>query len=113
MIVAVTGVRMMQMPIDQVVDVVTVRDRLMPTPGAVLVSRFIPCSRSTVRGVLLIDRDLVLVDVILVRVMQMPVMQVVGVPVVAYGDVPATGAVLVIMGRMGQMLGLGHGSSFG
>jgi hypothetical protein len=38
MIVAVIAMRMMQMIIDEIVDMVTVRHRFMPTTGTVLVS---------------------------------------------------------------------------
>ena len=42
MIVAVTVVRVMKMAVDQIVDVVAVRDRLVPAVRAMMVSLCVP-----------------------------------------------------------------------
>ena len=91
MIVAAVPVRVVQPPLDQVVDVIAVRHRLMPTPLAVRVH-----TRRRLRmtaGMGHIDRNHVLVDVVVMRVMQMPVVQVIDVVFVADRRMPAVVAV--------------------
>lgn len=61
---------------------------------------------------LIIDRDPVLIDVTLVRVVQVPVVQVIGMPIVPDRHVPAVRTVLVIMARMDGMLGVSHIAPF-
>jgi hypothetical protein len=103
-VVAVIAVRMMQVPVDEIVDVVAVRHRLVPAAGAVLVARLMPLApvlgRAAV-GVLGRDLDDVLVDVVAVRMVQVSVVQVVDVIAVADGGVPAAWAMLV--GMIGVM----------
>ena len=93
MIVAVTVVRVMQPPSDQVVEVIAMRHRLMPAPLAMRM-RLLAGRRLGVtvrmRGV---DRDRVLVDVVLMRVVQVPVVEVVDVIFVPDRGMPATVAV--------------------
>ena len=62
--------------------------------------------RRALHGIGRIDRDDVLVDMILVHVVEMPVVQVVDVALVAYRRMPAVGTMLV--GMIGMML-LGAG----
>jgi hypothetical protein len=92
MIVAVGPVRVVQVLTHQVVDVVTVRDGLVaarrPVHVAGLVIPAAVCRRAGV-GVGGANRDDVFVDVGLVREMQVPVVQVVGVTVVTDGGVAA------------------------
>lgn len=61
---------------------------------------------------LIIDGNPVLVDVILVRVVQVPLVQVVDVPVVSDRHVPALRTVLVIVVRMDGMLCFSHAAPF-
>jgi len=42
MVVAVPAVRVVEMAIDKIVDVIAMRDRLVPTTRIVYVSRFVP-----------------------------------------------------------------------
>jgi hypothetical protein len=109
-IVAVITVRMMQTIVDQIVDVVAVWHSLVPATRSVLVPRFMALlgirGRAAI-GVLFIDGDLMLVHVVAVGIVQMPVVQIVRVTVMANRDVPAGGAVLVIMAWMDGVFGHG------
>ena len=103
MVVAVTAVRMMQVIANPVIGVVAVRDRLVATTWAVDMGGVVTAAAVT-RGaaVRVLGRylDHVLVDVTLVRVMEMTFMQVVDVPLVAHRRVAAPGTVLMRMTGM-------------
>ena len=92
------AVRMMQVAVDQIIDVIAVRHRLVPTARAVhvtrLVARALVIGRAAVR-IALRHLDHVLVDVIPMRVMQVTVVDVVDMITVAHGRVAAVGAVLM------------------
>lgn len=91
MVVAVIAVRVVKPLVYHVVDVVTVRNRLVPATRAVRVDCTVPSGSRSVPGrPLVVDRKRVLVDVIAVRMMQMPAVQIVDVIAVAHSDVPAT-----------------------
>lgn len=109
MIVAVIVVRMMQAPVDEVVGVVAMRNRVVSAIGSVDMTGFVTISRlgMTVR-VANADSHDVLIDMVLVRVMQMPVVQVVGVPVMQHRGVPATGAMNVAMRFMDLVIVMAH-----
>lgn len=113
MIVAVPIVRVMQMARHQIVDVVAVRDPLVPAGravsvgGVVLAAVMLGCA---VNRVLRPDLERVLVYVVAVRMVQMPVVQVVHVALVAHGGVTAAGAVLVLVASMDVVLGIVHGT---
>jgi hypothetical protein len=98
MVVAVVRVRVMQMASDEVVDVVAVGNRLMTAASAVDVAglvAFTSMLRRTSRGVLDVDLEYVLIDVVVVRMMQMALVQVVEMIAVRHRDVAAAGPVLV------------------
>ena len=103
------AVRVVQMAAD---DVVAVRHRgmaaaiAMDLPGVVAVAVVIG---GTARGMLVVDGDRVLVDVVPVGVVQMPVMQVVDMTFVGHRDAPAVRAVL--MGVVGMDRVVGHRAS--
>ena len=90
-IVAVITVGMMQVPIDQVIDVVAVGDSRVATARAVYVACFV--ARAIVRlapvRVAIRDLDGVFVVVIFVGAMQVPVMQVTHVIAMLDGDMAA------------------------
>lgn len=92
------AVRMVQVAIDQVVDVVAMRNRLVTTSRAVLVARLMSgalvIGRAAI-GVRSGDLDLVLVNVVGVHVMEMAVMQIIDVIAMLDSRVTAAGAVLV------------------
>lgn len=100
MVVAVPVVGVMEMAVDEVVDMVAVRDRLVPAALAVHVVGAVTVARVAARaggGMVAVDRDDVFVDVILVGMVEMAVVEVVDVAVVLDGDVAAARAVLVRM----------------
>ena len=99
-VIAVLAMRMVQVPVDEVVDVVAMRDRGVTAIGAVLVVGGVALAAvlgRAVRGVVAVHREHVLVDVTLVGVVQVPVVQVVDVPLVPNGGVPAPLRVLVLV----------------
>lgn len=109
MAVAVVAVRVVQLAVDEVVDVVAVRDRVVAAAGAVDVVGGMSVGRlGVLRGVGRVDGDRVLVDVVLMRMMQMTVVNVVDVALVADGRVPAARAVHVVVVGMGDVIAHGH-----
>ena len=103
------AVRVVQMAADEVVDVVAVRHRGMAAAIAMDVSSVVAVAvviRGTARGMLVVDGDRMLVDVVPVGVVHMPVMQVVDMTFVGHRDVPAVRAVL--MGVVGMDRVVGH-----
>ena len=99
MVVAVPVVLVVQMPVDEVVDVVAVGDRLVPAVRAVhVVGRVAGAGMpgAAAVGVALVDAEDVIVHVIAVRMAQAPVLDEVDVPLVDDGDVAAAGAVDVV-----------------
>ena len=98
-VVAVITVRMMQMTVDQVVDVITVRYRGVSAVRAVHVPGIVPLAvvRRAARGVDIGDLDNMFVVVIVMGAVQMPVMQIAGVVAVFDRNVTALRAVLVGM----------------
>jgi hypothetical protein len=99
-IVAVIAVRVMQVPVNQEVDVVAMRNGLVSAAGAVFVAAF-DLRRATGR-IRPANRDHMFVDVVAMRVMQMAVMQVIDMTLVPDGGMAAIGAMLV--GVVGVML---------
>ena len=111
-VVTMTAVWMVQVGIHEVIDMVVVRYRFMAAIGAVNVSGLVTRGRcSAAVGVSAADFDNVLIDVIAVRVMQMPVVQVIDMPVVFHGRVAAAGAVVMIVIRMNFVLAHNRGLS--
>ena len=107
MVVAMVAVRVVQVAVDQVVDVVTVRDGFVAATGAMdvagLVAAAFVLGRAAV-GVGGRDGDHVLVDVVAMRMVQVAVVQVVDMTVMPDGRVAAAGAMGVVMvGVMGQL----------
>jgi hypothetical protein len=98
-VVAVIAVRVVQVAVHQVVNVVAVRDRLVPAAWAVDMPRLVAVTfvpRGAGRGVARAHRDDVLLHhAVRGLVVQVAVVQEIGVPVVLDCGVPAAGAVLV------------------
>jgi hypothetical protein len=110
-VVAVVVVRMMQMTVVQVVDVIPVGHGFVAAAGAMHVVRRVAARRARVAvGMLGVDLDHVLVDVVFVRVMEVAVVQVVDVAGVPYRRVAAVGAVLM---RMLLVDGMAHAITVG
>lgn len=106
MIVTVIAVRMVQVAVDEVVDVVAVRDRLVTAVGTVdVVGRVCAaCVGGAAGRVSGVDVERVLFDSPRARVVQMPVVHVVDVVAVRDGGVSAARAVNVIV----VVVGVGH-----
>jgi len=97
-VVAVVRVRVVQVAGDEVVDVIAVRNRLVAATSAVDVAAVVALAGmlgSAPVGVLGVDLEHMLVDVVLVRMMQMALVQVVEMIAVRDGRVAATGPVFV------------------
>src|SRR5258708_7780885 len=99
------AMRMMQSSAHEVIDVITVGHGCVLAGRAMLVRA--ARLRRALHGVGGIDRDDVLVDMILVHVVEMPVMQIIDVALMAHRRMPTVGTMLV--GMVGMVL-LGAGS---
>ena len=104
------AVRVMQMPFDQVVAVIGVRDDLVPAARAVSMGALVLAAGVGRRAGHRIrpSRDQgTLVHVVVVHVMEVAIVEVVGVVTVPNGRVPAVGSVRVIVSVMGMVLSHG------
>jgi hypothetical protein len=105
-IVAVTAVRVMQMIADPVVGVIAMRHGLVAATGPVDMSGIVTAAAMTGSAALRIlgrHLDHMLVDVTLVRMMEMPLVQIIGMSMVTHGRMAAAGTML--MGMPGMLLG--------
>ncbi len=93
-VVAMIAVGMVQATIDEVVDVIAVRDRLVTAAGSMHVP-VAPDFRRAARRIALAHFDDMLVDTSIMWVQEMSVLQVIDVVAMADGDVPAAWAMLV------------------
>jgi hypothetical protein len=96
--------RMMQPSAHEVIDMITMRHRFVPAGRAMLVRA--ARLRRALHGVGGVDRDDMLIDMVLVHVMEMAVMEIIDVAFTAYRRMPTIGTMLV--GMVGMML-LGAG----
>jgi len=107
MIVAVVVVRVVQVPADEIVGVVAVRNRLVAAIRAVSVSLIVPGTTvrwGALRWIRSIHFDAALVDVIAVNLMQVPVMQVVAVVAMVNALVSTAGLVNMLVGCVGFVI---------
>lgn len=106
MIVAVIAVWMMQVAIDQIIDVVAVRDRLVTASWAMNMAGLVPRARVSRRApVGILRRHLydMFIDVTRMHVMQVTIVQIVHMITVLHGRMPASGTMLVVVvGVVGQ-----------
>jgi hypothetical protein len=112
MIVAMVAMGMMQVPVDQIVDVVTMRDGRMPAVGAMHVLRVVAAAFMVGRtGVRILGRNgnHVLIHMATLLVMKMPIVQEIDVTLMLDRGVPAADAVL--MGVTFVSLGSRHVNS--
>ncbi len=112
MVIAVSVVRVMQMPTNQVVDVVAMRDRFMAATRSMNMPLRMTCA--AVRGradgwVCRADFERALIDMPVVSVVKVTVVQVVQVVTVPNGLVAAIGPVNVLVVFMGAVI---HGFFF-
>ncbi|MDB5785387.1 MAG: hypothetical protein JWQ50_5302 [Caballeronia mineralivorans] len=98
MVVAVIAVRMVQVAVDEIVDVIPVRHRFMAAPWSVNVARLVTAAarRAFVR-IFGAHFELMLVYMIAVRMMQMTVMQIINVIVVLDRSMSTVRAMLVVV----------------
>ncbi len=98
--VATIPVRMVQMTINQIVDMIAVRDSLVATFGAMRMRGIVAAARMAGRAVrrhVATDRELVFGNRTAVLVVQRTVMEIVDMTIVAHRGVAATRAVGVRM----------------
>lgn len=111
-VVAVSIVRMMQMAINQIIHVVAVRNGGVAAVGTVNVLPVVAVrSQRAFVGVDVADRNGMFIHVVAVRMMQMPVVEIIHVPVVHDGEMPAIFAVDVGMARV-SFAGMGFAHRF-
>jgi hypothetical protein len=100
MIVAMVAVRMVEVPIHQIVDMVAVRHGLVPAIGPVnvawVVAGAVMIGRADV-GIRCGHSQHMFIDVISMHMVQMTIMQVVDMPVVFDREMSAAGAMLMNM----------------
>jgi hypothetical protein len=107
--VAMIAMRMMERSLNQVIDMIAVRDRFMSAVRTMDMT----CAfggGGAVYGVCAADLDDMLVDMIRVDVMQMTIMKVVTMAIVPNGCVSAVRAMVVRMVGMAILDATGHGS---
>ncbi len=108
MIVAMLGMRVVEMSLDKVVDVIPVRDLFMSAIRAVAMVRLVSRARMTagtrvrIRG---IRRVRMLVDMPLVFMMKVPVVKIIRMPLVLQRSVSAAFSVRVLVGVVNFVLG--------
>lgn len=109
MVVAVPFARVVQVSVDEIVDVVTMGHGFVSAVGAMDVVRGVRATvvlGSAIRGVGRVDVERVLVDVVSMRMVQMPVVQVIHVTLMGDRGVPTVVAVLVcvcwVLGAVGH-----------
>jgi hypothetical protein len=110
-IVAVISVRAVEMVSHEVIDVIPVRHGLVPAALAVHVIAVVSVAAMLGRAALrtcVVDLQHVLVDVILVRVMQMPGVQVIDMVAMYHGTMATSRSMLVGMIRVNGVM-LVHG----
>jgi len=110
-VIAVAAVRVVQMPVHQVVDVVAVRDCLMAAAGAVLVVTGVAATvvgGSALGRIGSRDAQMMLLNPLGAHVMQVAIVKVVDVPVVPDSGMAAIGSMLVIVL---EMMSNGHGET--
>jgi hypothetical protein len=105
-IIAMIAVRMVQVAIDKIIDVVAVRHLWMSAVRAVGV-RAVDLRRAFC-GIGRVDRDHMFIDVIAVHMMQMAVMKIVDMIVMANCGVSATRAVLMGVVGVVFLVACGH-----
>jgi hypothetical protein len=113
-IVAVIAMRVMEMPVNQIINMVSMRYRRMSAVRAMdmigCVTRALMFRRALAR-VHTGHLNLVFVDVTIVHVVQVPVVKVVNVALMPDRGMAAVRAVLVIMILVVRCIASGHGKS--
>ena len=113
-IVAMVAMVMMEPTVDEIVDVVAVRDRLMPAAGSMDMARFVtfvasPRALGRIMGGYFNN---MLLDIVPFLMVQMPIMQVVDMVPVLHRDVTTVRTVLMRMVSVRGMTGRHRAFSF-
>ncbi|MDH2384858.1 hypothetical protein [Bradyrhizobium sp. CER78] len=112
MIVAVVAMLVVQSAVHQVVDMVTMRNGLVPAAHAVDMASLMALGLALGRASIWIDLthlDHVLIGVIAVRMVKMAVVEIVNMVTVAHSGMATAWAMMMRVLCLGQMLGLRHG----
>jgi hypothetical protein len=111
-VVAVIAMRMMETPIDQVIDMVAMRNRLMTTVRAVNMTVLVNVFVATSFGVAFGDWNRMFFDdAVFTLMMEMTIVKVINMAVMLDGSVPAIITMLVIVVRMGLAIMFVHRKS--
>jgi hypothetical protein len=111
-VIAVVAVRMVEVAVDEIVDVIAMWHRFMTAPGSVNVIRLVAAAvRRTLIRIGRAHFKPVFVYMIAVRVMQVTVVQIVDVVVMPDRRVAATWTVLMVVMRMMGFGTCAHGDS--
>jgi len=104
-VIAVVAMREMQMAIDQIIHMVAVRHHFMPASGAVDVAGLVTCAamlRGAGGGIGGAYGNHMLIDVPLVREVQVAIVQIIDMAIMANGGMAAVGTMLVgVIGVLG------------
>lgn len=107
MVITMRAMGEVQMTVDQIVDMVSVRHGLVATVRAVAMAGLMSVAAMGGRAssrVLRGDTEPMFIDMVAVRMVQMAIMQVVDVAVMGDGRMPAVGSVLMGMMLMGRVV---------
>jgi hypothetical protein len=110
-IVAMIAVRMVEMPIDQVIHVIAMRHGLMSTSWTVYMARLVTAAAMIWRAmvwILCAHFDHMLIDMIVMGMMEMAVMQIVDVVAMTNGSMAAARAMLMIVISMMRKIAGSH-----
>ncbi|HVW51951.1 MAG TPA: hypothetical protein VHC91_16435 [Trinickia sp.] len=110
-VVAMIAMRVMQVAVDQIVDMIAVRDRLVSASGPMNVIRGMGATlmvRRTSIRIFPAHLDPMFVDVVTMWMMQMPIMQIVDVVAVPDSGMAAVRAMLMVMVGMMRFVACAH-----
>jgi hypothetical protein len=105
-------VRMVEMPVDEIVNVIPMRYGLVPASWTMHMSRLVSGAGMLRRADILVfrrDFDRMLVDMPGMMMVQMAVMKVIDVIAVFYSRMPATGTMLVRVINVMRKFAVAHG----
>lgn len=108
MVVAVAIVRMVKMAIDEVVDMIAMRNRFVSAVGAMDVGAVVSTAlmvRGADRRIRWREGDDMLIDMAVVEMMKMTIVKIIDVILVFDGSMTATGFVLVFVTKMSITFG--------
>ncbi|KVK90912.1 hypothetical protein WS93_35200 [Burkholderia cepacia] len=101
MVITVVAMRVMKAAVDQIIDVIAVRYGLVSAPRTVHMTRLmVTAVRRTFVRIFRADLDLVFIDMIAVRVMQVAIMEIIYMVAMLDCGVTAVRAMLVVMVSM-------------